>query len=308
MVVELVLLGFGNLHRLNIFVFVLFLIIYILTVTGNILIISLITVSPRLHSPMYFFLCNLSLCEIMFTTNIVPNMLYVIWKEGGTMTVYGCITQLYIYSSSGSVECLLLTVMVFDRYLAICKPLRYSSIMNFKFRNNLVLWSWVSGFVVMSIVSFTIFNLNFCSSDVIDHIFCDIAPILQISSSNTLLAEIEVMLIAISLSIFPFVGIIVSYSCIFNTILRIQSGTGRQKAFSTCSSHLASVCTYFGTLFTIYLIPSQRRSMKVNKTLSLLYTFVTPLFNPIIYSLRNQEMKECFRYYIQRFVQQRRLP
>ncbi|KAM4749380.1 olfactory receptor 10A3-like [Rhinophrynus dorsalis] len=214
------------------------------------------------------------------------------------MTVYGCITQYFVYSLSTCIECLLLTVMAFDRYLAICNPLRYSSIMNFRICNNLVLCSWLSGFIFMISLTVTVFSLQFCGSNIIDHIFCDLAPILQIASSDTSIVETEALFVTISLALFPFLIIIISYSCIFFTILRIPSVTGRQKAFSTCSSHLTSVNTYFGTLLTIYLTPSHGHSSNGNKILSLLYIIGTPLFNPIIYSLRNQEMKTCLETYI----------
>ncbi|XP_053575529.1 olfactory receptor 11L1-like [Bombina bombina] len=297
-VTELELLGFGHLQNFNSLLFVFFITVYIITLTGNMLIIALIIVNPRLHTPMYFFLCNLSCCEIFFTTNIVPFMLYVIWNESGTMPFTGCITQFYFYTSSGSIECLLLTVMSLDRYLAICIPLRYSSIMNVRLRNHLAIWSWSLGFLVMLIIPITLSFLQFCDSNIIDHIFCDISPILQLSSTNTSVIEKEAFVIAVALCILPFLFIIGSYFCIFLTIARIPSDTGRQKTFSTCSSHLASVCAYFGTLFTIYLVPSQSRSIQINKILSLIYIAVTPLFNPVIYSLRNKDIKMCLLSFI----------
>ncbi|XP_069819298.1 olfactory receptor 10A3-like [Dendropsophus ebraccatus] len=295
MVMEVILLGFGHLHQLRNVIFGMFLIIYLLTLSGNVLIVSLISLSPRLHSPMYIFLFNLSICEILFTTVILPNTLCVIWGNGGRVSLNGCITQLYLGASSGSTECLLLTAMAYDRYLAICDPLRYSSIMNPVTRNHLVAWAWITGFFVMSISTFSVCKLQFCGGNTIDHLFCDFAPIVQLSSSDTSLVETEALLIAIALSLFPFLLIITSYVFIFFTILRIPSKFGRQKSFSTCSSHLASVCTYFGSIFIIYLVPSQRSSEKLNKILCLLYIIGTPLLNPIIYSLRNREMKSCFR-------------
>ncbi|XP_053320035.1 olfactory receptor 11A1-like [Spea bombifrons] len=214
------------------------------------------------------------------------------------MSIYGCFAQFYFYTSSGSIECLILTVMAVDRYLAICNPLRYSSVMDSRRCSQLVASAWLAGFLVMSVITVTTCNLQFCGSNIIDHLFCDLAPMLQIASADTLVIEMEAMVIAVGLSIFPFTLIIGSYVSIFCTILRIPSDTGRKKAFSTCSSHLASVCTYFGTLFIIYLAPPHGRSMKLNKILSLLYIVVTPLFNPIIYSLRNQEIKACISSYI----------
>ncbi|XP_072254795.1 olfactory receptor 10A3-like [Pyxicephalus adspersus] len=294
---QVFLVGFGDLQNMRIFIFLLFFFVYLTTIMGNILIIVLIAISPRLHSPMYFFICNLSACEMFFTTIIMPNVLYILWWNGGYMSFYGCITQLYVGSATGSAECLLLTVMAYDRHLAICYPLRYPSIMNIYTRNHLVVWGWMTGFIVLVTSTIIICNLQFCSLNTIDHLFCDLAPILQLSSSDTSLVETEIFVIIIILSLFPFVLILLSYVSIFYTILRISSKTGRQKTFSTCSSHLASVCMYFGTIFIIYLVPSRPNFIKINKMLSLFYVVVTPLLNPIIYSLRNNEMMDCFRYY-----------
>ncbi|XP_068129322.1 olfactory receptor 10A3-like [Hyperolius riggenbachi] len=294
-IMELILLGFRNLQHLKDIIFALFLLFYVISLTGNFVIIHLITNNRKLHSPMYFFLWNLSACEILFTTIIMPNMLYVVWREGGSMSWFSCLTQFYLGASVGCAECLLLTVMTYDRYLAICNPLRYSSLMNIKTRNNLTLWSWLSAFLVMIILTVSICNLRFCSFNTIDHLFCDLAPILQLSLTDTYVVEMESMVITVAFSLLPFTLIILSYVSIFFTILNISSRSGRQKTFSTCSSHLLSVCTYFGTIFIIYLVPSQQRSAKLDKSLSLLYSVGTPLLNPIIYSLRNEEMKQCIK-------------
>ncbi|XP_068129324.1 olfactory receptor 10AG1-like [Hyperolius riggenbachi] len=297
-VTEVVLLGFGILHHVKDFIFVLFLLLYLASIVGNMMVITLIKTSPRLHSPMYFFLRNLSACEILFTTVLMPNMLYVIWGNGGTISLYGCITQLYLGASIGSAESLLLTMMAYDRYLAICFPLRYSSVMNNVTCNHLALLSWLCGFVMLSISIVSICSLQFCGTNTIDHLFCDFDPVLQISSSDIsdiYFVKMEGMMITIPLTLFPFVLIILSYVSIFCAILRISSSGGRQRAFSTCSAHLVSVCTYFGAIFIIYLAPSERYSNRLSKMLSLLYTVGIPLLNPIIYSLRNQEMKESIR-------------
>ncbi|KAM9312191.1 olfactory receptor 2G6-like [Gastrophryne carolinensis] len=277
--------------------------IYIVILVGNLLIIGLITVSPRLHSPMYFFLCNLSLCDIIFTTNNMPSMLYTIWEGSGSMPLGGCITQFYVYTSSGSIECVLLTAMAFDRYMAIRNPLRYYTIMNLMFCSYLAALAWLSGLVSMIILAVAISNLDFCGPNTIDYLFCDLEPILKLSSTKHLLVDVEVWLYATILGLLPFQLIVLSYVAIFLTIMKIPSETGRRKTFSTCSSHLASVCTYFGTIFIIYLVPPQYRSTEISKIISLFYTVVTPLFNPFIYSLRNKEMKTCVLYHVQRFYQ-----
>ncbi|XP_075131792.1 olfactory receptor 11A1-like [Leptodactylus fuscus] len=296
-VTELVLLGFGDLHPVKPITLLTCLLTYLMILIGNFLIIALISTSPRLNSPMFFFLCNLSTCEVIFTANIMPNMIYVMWSEGGTISLSGCIAQFYIYSASGSAECLLLTVMAFDRYLAICNPLRYSAVMNYKPCIHLVVWAWISGCIGMITIIIAISNLSFCGPQIVDHFFCDLKPILHLSSSNTSLVEMEVLVYAMLMGFLPFMLIILSYVAISCTIVRIPSETGRRKAFSTCSSHLASVCTYFGTILIIYLVPSHQRSLEINKILSLFYTVLTPLFNPIIYSLRNQEIQACFSTY-----------
>lgn len=294
---ELVLLGFGNLQDLKDFIFVLFLIIYVTIMFGNFLVISLITTHKRLHSPMYYFLCNLSICEILFTTIIMPKMLYVIWGNGGYISFYGCIIQLYLAASVGSAECLFLTVMAYDRFMAICHPLRYSTIMNIKMQNQLSLLSWLSGFLAMAFLTIAICNLQYCGVNTIDHLFCDLGSFLQLSSTDTYLVEIGGLIVTILFSLLPLTLIVLSYVSIFFTILRIPSETSRQKSFSTCSSHLASVFMYFGTICIIFLVPSQQHSVRLNKILSLLYSVGNPLLNPIIYSLRNEEMKSCIVAY-----------
>ncbi|XP_075434067.1 olfactory receptor 11A1-like [Ascaphus truei] len=294
-VTEFLLLGFQTLHNFKILLFTVFLVTYIMTISSNLLIITLVSTSHKLNSPMYFFLAHLSISDILLTMVIVPNMLRLIWGEGGTMSVAGCISQLHFFAYSVAAESLLLTVMSYDRFLAICHPLHYTTIMNFKFCLQLVIWSWLLGFVVTLILVLPISQLQFCVPNVIDHFFCDLTPLLKHSCSDTYFIEIEDCVLSIPVSLLPFVFIIGSYVCIFLSILRIPSTTGRQKAFSTCSSHLTVVCTYYGTLIIIYVVPSRGHSFNINKVLSLLFTVVTPFFNPIIYSLRNKEIGEALR-------------
>ncbi|XP_075434292.1 olfactory receptor 5P66-like [Ascaphus truei] len=294
-ITEFLLLGFQNLHSFKMLLFTVFLVIYIMTLSSNLLIIALVSTSHQLHSPMYVFLAHLSLSDILLTTVIVPNMLRLMWGEGGTMSVAGCISQLHFFACSGATECFLLTVMSYDRYLAICQPLRYTTIMNFKLRLLLVIWSWLLGFTMIILLILPISQLEFCGPNVIDHFFCDFAPLLKHSCSDTSFLEIEIFVLTFPVSFLPFTFIIVTYVCIFLTILRIPSTTGRQKAFTTCSSHLTVVCTYYGTAITIYVVPSRGHSFNINKFLSLLYMVVTPFFNPIIYSMRNQEIKAALR-------------
>ncbi|XP_075433848.1 olfactory receptor 11A1-like [Ascaphus truei] len=294
-ITEFLLLGFLNLHSFKILLFTVFLVTSIMTFSSNLLIIALVSTSLPLHSPMYVFLAHLSLSDILLTMVIVPNMLRLIWGEGGTMSVAGCISQLHFFSCSVATESLLLTVMSYDRYLAICHPLRYTTIMNFKLRLQLVIWSWLLGLVAALLLILPISQLQFCVPNVIDHFFCDFAPLLKHSCSDTSFLEMEIFVLTFPLSFLPFAFIILTYVCIFLTILRIPSTTGRQKAFSTCSSHITVVCTYYGTLIIIYVVPSRGHTFNINKVLSLLYTVVTPFFNPIIYSLRNELIGEALR-------------
>ncbi|XP_075433912.1 olfactory receptor 11A1-like [Ascaphus truei] len=244
---------------------------------------------------MYFFLCNLSLSDILLITNIVPQMLQVILEEGATISFTSCITQLYINGVSASAECFLLTVMSYDRYLAICNPLHYSSIMGASLCYTLVTLCWMLGFMLILIAAWLICELQFCGPNVIDHFYCELGPLLELSCSDTSIVEIAMFVETLPIIIFPFVFVLLTYVYILLTILKIPSTTGKQKAFSTCSSHLAVVCTYYGTLIAKYMVPSRGHLQNLNKVLSLLYTVVTPLFNPIIYSLRNKEIRAALR-------------
>ncbi|XP_075433829.1 olfactory receptor 11L1-like [Ascaphus truei] len=291
-VTAFLLLGFNSLQNIKFLLFCLSLTIYIVTISGNVLIISLVSTSHHLHSPMYFFLSHLSLSDLLLTTNVVPNMLHVIIGNGSTISVNGCISQLYFFGVSTVIECFLLTVMSYDRYLAICNPLRYTSIMDLKLQLHLVIWPWLLGFLISLITVITVRSLKFCGPNVINHFFCDLAPLLKLSCSDTTTVEIELLVLSIPIIPLPFVFILGTYVCIFLTIIKIPSSIGRQKAFSTCSSHLIVVGTYYGTLITLYVVPSDGHLSNINKMLSLLYTVVTPLCNPIIYSLRNQELRK----------------
>ncbi|XP_073511088.1 olfactory receptor 6F1-like [Phyllobates terribilis] len=267
--------------------------VYTTTLAGNTLIIGLILISHPLHCPMYFFLSHLSACDILISTNVLPNTLKVLLSSGIYISIQSCFTQLYFFGASAIVECCLLTVMSYDRYLAICNPLRYSSIMNIRLPYFLAAWSWTMGLVVALINYCFLLEIQFCGSNIIDHFFCDLPPLLKISCSDSSVIELVVSILAIVLGILQCVFVIISYVFIFNSILRISSSAGRCKAFSTCSSHLSVVCIYYGSLIAINIAPSQDYSFNLKKVLSLLNTVVTPLFNPIIYSLRNKDIQEA---------------
>ncbi|OCT91036.1 olfactory receptor 11L1 [Xenopus laevis] len=292
---EIVLLGFQNLHNFKIPLFSLFLLIYIMTVWENILIIVLVSSSQNLQSPMYFFLQQLSLSDLVGSTNIIPTLLQTVKNEGTTISFLDCITQLYFFGGSESFECLLLAVMSYDRYVAICIPLRYSSIMSHRVCVKFILISWLLGFGIMLIIVHMVTTLKLCKNNAINHFFCDLIPLVELSCSDTLFVQIDIILNTVPLVFCPFILIFVSYMCIAHAILKIVSNTGRQKAFSTCSSHLAVVVLFFGTTVAIYVVPPRNQSLAISKILSLMYTVVIPLVNPVIYSLRNKIMKDALK-------------
>ncbi|OCT68867.1 hypothetical protein XELAEV_18040173mg [Xenopus laevis] len=291
MVTELFLLGFNSHTNLKILLFTIFLLIYISLLIGNVLIIILVSTSPNLKNPMYSFLKHLALADILFTTNIIPNMLYVMLNDGGNITTAGCFTQYFFHSFSIIAQSLILTSMAFDRYLAICYPLRYLSIMNSKVCSLLIFWSWATSFILLPSEFTLMSQLKFCGSNVIDHFFCDLAPVLAIASTDIYRVQLEDFVLAVLVIIVPFVIVIISYICIFEAILNISTTSGKKKAFSTCSTHLVTICTYYGTMITIYAFPFWQDTPNEGKFKSLLYTVFTPFLNPILYSMRNKEIQ-----------------
>ncbi|KAM3920442.1 olfactory receptor 5V1-like [Leptodactylus fuscus] len=294
-VTDFLLLGFQNLYHHRILLFILMFLIYMMILTGNSLVVILVSTNYHLQVPMFYFLRNLALVDILFTTNIVPNMLYVILMKGGKITTTGCFVQYYVHCICIYAQSVILSVMSLDRYMAICQPLNYYSVMNPKLCFHLAFWSWAAGFVLIPCEFFLIFQLEFCGSRVIDHFFCDFAPFLRLSSSNTEIIRWQDFAISVLLIFLPFLFVILSYICIFITILKISTATGRKKVFSTCSSHLATVSTHYGALVTIYIFTARGDSLSENKWRSLLYTVLTPFINPMLYSLRNQEFRKVLR-------------
>ncbi|XP_056424989.1 olfactory receptor 11L1-like [Hyla sarda] len=290
-VFEFILLGFPDLHTFWLFVFLLLLVVYVVTLLGNVLIIGLVSSTSRLQSPMYIFLTHLSLCDILISTNVGPNTLRVIIWGQCPISALSCDTQLYFFGASALIECMLLAVMSYDRYLAICDPMHYTAIMSQNLPHCLASICWMFGFLLSMITEILIFQLDFCGPNLIDHFFCDLAPLLQLSCSDTKSVEVQVSITVIAIVMSQLLFVVGTYICIFSSILQISSINGRQKVFSTCSSHLIVVSTYYGTLITLYLAPSRRYSVNLNKILSLFNTIVTPLCNPLIYSLRNKDIK-----------------
>ncbi|XP_068129373.1 olfactory receptor 11L1-like [Hyperolius riggenbachi] len=294
MVTDVIFMGFHNLKGINILIFVVLLVVYSLTLCGNLLIIACVYFCNILHTPMYFFLTQLSLCDIILSTDIAPHLLNVILKQGGTMSFRSCIVQYFFFAMAECSECLLLTVMSYDRYLAICNPLHYTVIMNNFLCLKLSIMSWMLGISTMMASAISIVSLNFCGPNVMDHFFCDVLPLLKLSCSSTIVVNIEVVIFSITVLFLPFLLIIVSYSCVIFTILKIPSATGKHKAFSTCSSHLTVVSIFYVTLICAYGLPNRGQVLNLGKILSICYTLGTPLMNPIIYSLRNKDIKIAF--------------
>ncbi|XP_006895689.1 PREDICTED: olfactory receptor 6M1-like [Elephantulus edwardii] len=299
-VTEFILTAFPALQKLQISLFVVLLFIYMLTLTGNIVIISLIWIDTRFQTPMYFFLSNLSVLDILYTTSITPKLLSCLIEEKKTISFAGCITQTYFYFFLGTVEFILLVVMSFDCYVAICNPLRYAIIMNSRVCLLMVLSCWVGAFLSVLCPTIVVSRLPFCYKE-IRHFFCDIAPLLQVACIDTHFIEKINFLLSSLIILTSLMLTTVSYTYIITTILRIPSAQGRQKAFSTCASHITILSIAYGSNIFMYVRPSQSHSLDFDKVTAVLVTMVTPLLNPFIYSLRNEKVKEALREAINRF-------
>ncbi|XP_073403039.1 olfactory receptor 1M1-like [Dendrobates tinctorius] len=243
---------------------------------------------------MYFFIAQLSLCDILLTTDIVPTLFLTALYGGSSVSLFGCILQFSFFILSETSELCLLSVMSYDRYLAICNPLRYSAIMNHKFCVLSVSIIWLIAFIIVLFYVIPMCYLYYCGPHIIDHFFCDLEPILQLSCSDTSMIHIQILILDVLIGNCPFIVIVISYLCIVIAILKIPSTTGRHKAFSTCSSHLIVVSMLYGTLIIVYMFQMKGQTLSLSKGLSLVYTVLTPLLNPIIYTMRNKDFREAF--------------
>ncbi|XP_063302554.1 olfactory receptor 5P66-like [Pelobates fuscus] len=294
-ITEFILLGFQDFYNLKMILFMLIMLIYILILSENLLIIVLLTTSDHLKFPMFYFIKHLALADVIFPTTVVPLMLDVILKNKRRVSVAGCITQLHLCGVSVFSQCFLLAAMSYDRYMAILKPLHYSLIMNPNVCLALVAGSWLIVFIFISSGMIFVWQLQFCGQSYINHFYCDVGPVAALSTSDISSLVLHELLTSVFMVFVPFVFIIITYALIFFSIIRIPSTSGRRKCFSTCSSHLTSVCTFYVTLLIVYLIPSEEDKININKFRSLLYILVTPLLNPIIYSLKNKEIRGALR-------------
>ncbi|XP_069841116.1 olfactory receptor 10AG1-like [Dendropsophus ebraccatus] len=295
-ITEFILLGFSDLSPpLQAILFTFFLFSYTATIVGNGLIILAVSFDPVLQTPMYFFLRNLSFHELCFTTVTVPKVLESFLSKDRTISFSACAFQMFLFFCIGMSECIFLGVMAFDRYMAICHPLRYTAVMNIKMCYKLTVGSWLFGSLVSFVQTVFIFTLPYCGSKRIAHFFCDSLPILYLACTNTFINELLVFISCMCAVVVPFLLILCSYVKILSSILLIHSSERRHKALSTCSSHLVSVFLFYGTAMFTYLRLGTYGSEDNGRMISLFYCIVIPAINPLIYSLRNKEMKAAIR-------------
>lgn len=291
--IQFTLLGFSDALKLQLLFFILFLAVYVLTLLGNTLILLTILSSPQLHSPMYYFLCELSFLDVLYSSSTVPKMLSGFLSGSQAISFEGCVAQLYAFHFFGGTECFLLTVMAYDRYVAICHPLHYSGIMSRVACVRLVAGTCLVGLLHSTLQTVLTFRLPYCGPYNLDHYFCDIPPLLKVACAETSLNETVVIVNIGIVALSSFALILGSYIRIVATILSMRSGEGKRKAVSTCISHLTVVILLYGPCVLIYMQPATSHPML--KAVSVFYTSVTPALNPIIYALRNEEMKAAMK-------------
>ncbi|XP_022363119.1 olfactory receptor 1009-like [Enhydra lutris kenyoni] len=302
-VTEFIFTGLSYNPQFQVFLFLLFLSFYLINLTGNLGMIILIRVDSRLHTPMYFFLSHLSFVDICFSSVVSPKMLIDFFMKRKVISFLGCALQQWFFGFFVAAECFLLASMAYDRYVAICNPLLYSIAMSQRLCIQLVVGPYIIGFMNTMTHTTNAFHLPFCGPNVINHFFCDMSPLLSLVCADSRLTKLVVFVVAGAVGVFSGLTIVVSYIYILIAIMKIHSAEGRRKTFSTCSSHLTAVSILYGTLFFIYVRPSASFSLDINKVVSVFYTAVIPMLNPLIYSLRNKEVKDA----IHRMVTRRKM-
>ncbi|XP_071972472.1 olfactory receptor-like protein OLF3 [Engystomops pustulosus] len=286
------LLGLSTDSHLKFIYFFIFLIMYLMTVSGNLMLVIVMRINPRLHSPMFFFLTNLSIIDIIFSSSVVPLLLKNTLAKDRSISVLGCSTQIFFSLGMGATESLILAFMAYDRYAAICRPLHYNTIMNRSLCISLAVVSWSVGLINSTIQAILTFQLlKFCNSRDVNHYFCEVPAFIRISCGNVFVNELSIYIAGAIIAIGCFYLIVISYVHIISKVLKIISSEGRQKSFSTCASHLTVVTLYFGTVMYMYLRPHSKEHAFTDKIVPVLYTSVTPMLNPFIYSMRNKDVK-----------------
>ncbi|XP_069917893.1 olfactory receptor 5B3-like [Oryctolagus cuniculus] len=293
-VAQFILLGLTNDPKLQVPLFVMFFLIYTITLVGNLGIIVLILWDCRLHTPMYFFLGHLSLVDFCYSSAVTPTVMAEFLMSNNVISYGSCVVQMFFFAAFATVENFLLASMAYDRYVAVCKPLHYTATMTTSVCARLITGSYIYSFLNSSIHVRNTFSLSFCKSNVVHHFFCDLPAVMALSCSNRRVSEL-ILLYVVSFNVFfALLVILISYIFIFITILKMHSSEGRQKAFSTCASHLTALSIFYGTVIFMYLQPSSSHSMDIDKIASVFYTMIIPMLNPIVYSLRNKEVKRAF--------------
>ncbi|KAL6084923.1 hypothetical protein STEG23_007229 [Scotinomys teguina] len=288
-VTEFILLGISNSEGIENMLFVLFLVFYVFALLGNLLIFLTILASPKLHTPMYFFLGNLAVFDIFFPSVNSPKMMDCLVGQSRTISYQGCVSQVFFYHTLGGTECFLYTVMAYDRFVAICYPMRYTVIMNYRLCTCLTVGTWLGGFVHGSILTFLIFKLPYCGPNEVDSFFCDIPVVLSLACADTSLAQTVSFTNVGVVALTCFLLILASYTRIVMSILKIHSSEGRHRAFSTCSAHLTSIILVYGPVILVYLRPAS--SPWLDSVVQVFNNVVTPSLNPLIYTLRNKDVK-----------------
>ncbi|XP_037377212.1 olfactory receptor 1440-like [Talpa occidentalis] len=291
-VTKFILLGFSDFPKLKITLFIVFMGLYLLAVIWNLSLITVIRMDSHLHTPMYFFLSNLSFLDLCYVTCTVPKMLSEFFQKQTTISLMGCIVQYFFLGILGLTECCFLAAMAYDRYAAICNPLLYAVIMSPSLCVQMVVGSYISGLFGATIQLCALLQLDFCGPNVINHFFCDMPQLLALACSETFSLQVMKYVLTVIFALLSVLVIVISYVYIVATILRISSAEGRSKTFSTCASHLTAVTFFFGSALFVYMHPSTLRS---DKMFSIFYTMVVPMLNPLIYSLRNKEIKDALK-------------
>ncbi|KAM4666297.1 olfactory receptor 2G3-like isoform 1-T3 [Amazona ochrocephala] len=294
-VTEFILQGLSSQPRTQTVLFIVFLLFYLLTIVGNVMVIAVIRADCQLQSPMYLFLANLSFLDICYVSSNIPQMLVNLLTKKGTISFSRCAAQMYFSLAFGIPESFLLGVMAYDRYMAICHPLLYNTVMNRKACIHMVMASWASSLLSSMVVNSLTLHLPFCGPHTLNHYFCKVPAVLSLACADTALLELVIFIFSILIACIPFLLIIISYASILSTILKMQSAHVKSKAFSTCGCHLIVVTIFYGTAICMYMNPKSRSPQDRGKVVAVFYTIVTPMLNPLIYSLRNKDMKRALR-------------